>query len=921
MKKSTKIAIICIAVALLVIGIVAILIYVNNKVEAKEELVTASSVKFLKSGQYTTTVNSEKIDLSGISKDNVEISYNILSIKAEEGSNSNSKNFETVKLKVENIVKNANGGYDISFTDDKAKEYRTVSYIINFKDINEFTTVSVDYPEIKLTPDIDFVTTGATTTKVTLSIDGSEFEEGITKDNIKLDNSFSDMKIESISNSEKNLTMQLSGSPVKSVANSYDFGSIQVNSSAIKNGYTDTFTKIDIKYDNAYFDESSLKYTDGKIYANLLIYGVADINNLSKDNIIVEGATVESVEKKDNNTLALTLTADGINSVNSFVDIVSEKTLKLGDFETEIQLAQAKFYPVFDYVEKIGDNLKLTIKLYAYHGTFDNSLNANNIKFAGDFEGAKIESVKKDSDSVSTLIFTIPANNQTVDTMKVDGTITLEQGSLVNKYGEKTSKECSYTRDYSSESLGKEISLDVDTLLEIQKYTRGQNTVFGNICYWGGVAGKTYSIGKSLLEAIGVVESEHAQVMRTLNEINNKLDKTLDGIKEIRHDILELTNEVNQTKLINYNTDLIIIRKKIDNLKDVYRQAAKELANENPEYANIDWDNLTEESALEYNHKLYNHIMAKVNAKDVNYLDYESDAKELKDAFERVTGVLEVKDQFNPIIIYDQICSKKYNFDSQAYEYRLAQRTAVETLLTKAKAVLAFRYDAATNPDGAAFKGINRSYTNAINALDELGNIGHPAKDIKTGPDETDPEYFPYCYVLGKKVNYKYSDNVGDDPLTIMGAAPFPDNDEFNKSCPNHVKFYSHLFGGLRIRVIDGVEVYQGRDWTEDEINDFTARLNGKSLNENLKSAGIEIKYPLLLSLKFEEKNRTQSYTRFIQVWKCTQYNGDIINIYNNQISKDVKLRTIFAGDEKDLPDWLSEFNESFQEVTRFDLW
>ena len=43
----------------------------------KEETaaITATAVKYSKSGQYTTTVSSKKVDLSGINADNVEVRY------------------------------------------------------------------------------------------------------------------------------------------------------------------------------------------------------------------------------------------------------------------------------------------------------------------------------------------------------------------------------------------------------------------------------------------------------------------------------------------------------------------------------------------------------------------------------------------------------------------------------------------------------------------------------------------------------------------------------------------------------------------------------------------------------------------------------------------------------------------------------
>ena len=43
----------------------------SNKEETA--VITATAVKYAKSGQYTTTVSSKKVDLSGITADNVEV--------------------------------------------------------------------------------------------------------------------------------------------------------------------------------------------------------------------------------------------------------------------------------------------------------------------------------------------------------------------------------------------------------------------------------------------------------------------------------------------------------------------------------------------------------------------------------------------------------------------------------------------------------------------------------------------------------------------------------------------------------------------------------------------------------------------------------------------------------------------------------
>ena len=167
--------------------------------------------------------------------------------------------------------------------------------------------------------------------------------------------------------------------------------------------------------ESAYFDASTLKFADGKITGDFKIYGVTDVDTLTKDNVKIAGASVEKVEKADDNTVKLTLSADGVKSVNDFADLVCNAELTLGDYVTTVDLCQASFYPVYDYVEQDGDSLKLTVKLYADNGTFAEGLSADMITYADGLADAKTESLTRDSENLATLILTIPANGMRRD--------------------------------------------------------------------------------------------------------------------------------------------------------------------------------------------------------------------------------------------------------------------------------------------------------------------------------------------------------------------------------------------------------------------------------------------------------------------------------------------------------------------------
>ncbi|MBR4450722.1 MAG: hypothetical protein IKS39_02680 [Clostridia bacterium] len=854
MKKSVKTLISILLVAAMLIGTLAAC-GKSNKEETTA--ITATAVKYTKSGQYTTTVSSKKVDLSGINADNVEVRYLDLTadsaaakaesteVATEEATTEATEepkleDVYTLFAKVESVKATDKKSCEITFTDDRAAELKTGNYIILFKSIegdDNTANVSVEFPEITLTPDVDNVVSDATQAKVTLAIDGSTFEDGISEKDIYLDNAFSDMKIESVASSDKNLTVQLKGSPVRNAAGAYQWGSINVKPSGIKDGYADVTSKIDVKLAAVNIDASTLRYENGKINADLKVYGIVDINTLTKDNIKIDGAAVEAAEKADDNTVKLTLSADGIKSVNDFADLFGKKAMTIGDYETTVSVSQASFYPVFDYVEADGDNLKLTLKLYANNGTFDKNIKAEAISFADDFKDSKAESIKVDSDTVATLILSAPANGQTTETMDLDGTVTLAAGALTNAWGDKTSKEASYSRNYSGESLGRDagasgVSLNADTLLEIQKYTRGLNTTFGKICYYGQMAGSVYSIAMSILEATGIVESDHAKVMKELAEINKKLDAVLDSIEDVRMDLIELEDNQYRTMLIGYQENLEYLENKLDDVNNVFVRARKDMAKENEKYADIDWDNLTDREAAEYNHALYTFIEKKIkeDPSNSNYKDYEDDSKKLKEAFETVASSTRRGGDNNPIRIYDELCSVRYMFDSQAFDIRLSQRLEAETLMTKAVAALSVRYDAVNDDDNANFTGVIEKYKASLAELDKLNENVLSAKDVQAHLGED--KYSPYCYVLGSKVKLiSVAENFG---LLYFGPLVDPKVD---------VSKYTAV-----------MDMLPTRTWTSHELTVFKSRIHGTLKNE-FESAGLPANYPLAIKSDNNVKN------------------------------------------------------------------
>ena len=327
---------------------------------------------------------------------------------------------------------------------------------------------SADNPGMTLKADVDRVYSGTKQFRVALSIDGGEFKGGLGIEDLYRTNAFEKVDLEIISKSKKNITLDVTGEMQKNVAGAYQWGVLGVKSSGIENGHADVSTKIDVVLDYVEFDASSLTFNNGKTIGNLKLYGVADVDELTENDITIDGINIENVSKVDDTTVSLVMALTGAGSVNDYIDAISGKKLTIGEYETNVNLSQANFYPVFDKIEEADDNFNVTIKLYIYGGTIDKNFKASDIVLSDFFADGSVTSLEMIENNLANLIISVPKGDLNINNYDFNGEITLKAGSITNAWGERTSKECSYTRGYSSETLGKAVSLNNDTLLAIQ---------------------------------------------------------------------------------------------------------------------------------------------------------------------------------------------------------------------------------------------------------------------------------------------------------------------------------------------------------------------------------------------------------------------------------------------------------------------
>jgi len=751
--------------------------------------VEAADVAFNKDGRYTTTISAKDVKLNDLTTNNFEVYYEEflneytdfqkLRVNSNSEDNSNSPNDDsekeidytklfTQKAVVENVTTDENGDYVITFIDKKTSEY-TTCYYLSLKEANAYAFVDVNFANMSLTADLQSVYSGSSKFRVALTIDGGEFEDDISEADLYRTNAFEKLDLEIISKSSHNLTLNVEGEIERNVAGAYQWGILGIKASGIKNGYTDIETKIDIILDYAGFDALSLQYIDGKVRGNLKIYGVADVDSLTEDKIIIDGAIVEGLVKVDDNTLELTMTAPGAESINDFVDAINGKEMTIDTYKTAVELSQATFYPVFDKIEESGDNFEIVTKLYIYSGTISDSIDTNSVVLSGFFADGSVKSITKENDNLATLVISTPRGDMNEENYSFDGGITLLAGNLINAWGSETTKDYSYSRNYSVETLGKAVSLNNDTLLAIQQYTRGLNTTFGTICYYGGIIGQVASIGKTILEMTGTIQSDHAEVMEKLTEMNKKLDNIQTGINDIKASISKLIAMAREAKIRDlkkqvdeFETLLIDFNNALTDVSAIQQRAAFDLAMEDavvrgqldevPSFAGLSaaevakekerlrkaympiTTSMSDRESAEYNVRVMNYLNQK--ALDINnpdYYSYPGKVQKLEELFGRICGLLDKKNSSNPITLYDELCAHTYNFDSQTYEFRLSTRVALEYQLTKAMWAFAFHYKV-SHDESTLYNNRTVEYGKALNAFKLLEVTGHPASEIKGEP-------------------------------------------------------------------------------------------------------------------------------------------------------------------------------------------
>ncbi len=272
----------------------------------------------------------------------------------------------------------------------------------------------------------------------------------------------------------------------------------------------------------------------------------------------------------------------------------------------------------------------------------------------------------------------------------------------------------------ASESVGEgKVTLNEETLLEIQKYTRGLDSTFGAIIYWGKAIYGVYSIGKAICEFTGLVESHQAAVMRRFNEIEtlirdvqNKVEAQIKDVEKFRTDLFKILADgkvdVFNAKVKSMKNDMDVLQSYYKNAKDDYAPEVaikgealpKTMTDNNIKPKKwLDLEKASEQEIAAYNDTLTDIIIEGCRQGSKRYEQYSSRLDSFEKTFQDILTDLDYDYKSNPIKTYDVFCTYAYNFDTQAYLPRVAFRESILSDITEAMALFHILYKSYTNPD------------------------------------------------------------------------------------------------------------------------------------------------------------------------------------------------------------------------------
>lgn len=661
-----------------------------------------------------------------------------------------------------------------------------------------------------LTADVDQVSSAIDSLDLTLSLASGKFADTVGTADVVLGGSFKDMTVSSVKADSGKLTLSLAGSPVlqPEVSSVYTAGEIKLPKTAFKDDVPDQSVYINVQPAIIGVDLSSVKESGDSVTFPVKVSGMETAGITAADVSFDGNGAVTEVTAQDD-TVFVTVKAAG-----NLADLSGN--LRVGDADMMVSLTHAAVDTIFDYIEMDGSDLIITLNVYTVSGSFAPGFGPDSFTLEMDYTGGKVDSVNVTDAGHAEVKIRFPANGMTDEDYAVAGVFELKEGALLDGNGS-PAPAFTYARQYVPEELGKADSVVFEfgdiSITESEKNAFSNAVKYGKSLYTtissavSGKWGNAFSGAVGFLKLVGVLDAGPAEI--TNADLKKEIEITQKMISAMSEKLDANIKQTYQNRLVPFetamgvlDTDCSLIEAKLKIARDeLEKQDVLPYVITGTSYwrdgtKTHETRELTDEEASEYSKQLIAYCEAQEEAKNSAFKKFTATMDELEAKYKEVAAEAAKVEASSPFYAYDSYWDMYFNFHSQSYFLRAGYYASCESLLKRAYNLLALYYNIPANQE--SYQALTDKFNSAITAIEsrELGR---------------DPSYE---YSIYERPN---TGNIYECPFTYSPTL-------------------KGSYRGLNRSTDFGLD---GWGYSDSQISDYISRLHGKSIEYDLRSAGL----------------------------------------------------------------------------------
>lgn len=329
-----------------------------------------------------------------------------------------------------------------------------------------------------------------------------------------------------------------------------------------------------------------------------------------------------------------------------------------------------------------------------------------------------------------------------------------------------------------------------------------------------------------MLNLAGVVTAEESvDLVDEIRQANSRLDQIQRQLAEqnaLLHQILEQNIK---ESVGNFNVLLTDLEQACARADQYIAQAADHYERPTVKPRQKDEDG----KELPYDDQPWIDYSRAVVAEMSQYNEYNETLRQIRNDFNSVISKLQKDASINPVCLFDQLCTKNVNFDTQSIRTRLNYRYRIAGVMERAlfHIILYYGYGYPDKVDTVAID----NYKSAFKLVDQQLNaykIEFPVNEYTE----------MYCDFSVDGFSWRYLKEVGSEGLVSATDSSMADR-----------YAYCYVLGRMvnmdRLRAYTLEEINKSKseksisafDFTEEQRNEFLSRMQGRTLREELKLA------------------------------------------------------------------------------------